>query len=189
MALKNDNNIKHNSNLLNYQCRRGSEKANNEIYQKSSETREKKLKTSPDKNRNRDSNKNNTNVTARKHNDKRSQSEDKDEVRGNKTPKKDIVIIGNSMIKYVNGREISRSSSVKIRSHPGATTKDLIDFVRPTAQKKPKMMVIHSGTNDLTYKVNTLQKVRKVINAIKENDVTTKLKPFCQVSSTEMIKI
>ena len=33
------------------------------------------------------------------------------------------------------------------------------------------MMVIHSGTNDFTYKVNTLQKIRKVINAIKENDV------------------
>ena len=169
---KNDINIKqkvidsileYNSNLLNYQCCRGSEKDNNEIYQKSSETREKKLKRSPDKNRNRDSNRNNTNVTARKH----SQSEDKDEVRGNKTPKKDIVIIGDSMIKYVNGRETS--SSVKIRSHPGATTEDLIDYVRPTARKNPKMMVIHSGTNDLTYKVNTLQKIRKVINAIKEN--------------------
>ena len=71
------------------------EKANNEIYQKSSETRENKLKTSPDKNKNRDCNRNNTNVTARKHNDKPSQSEDKDEV----TPKKDIVIIGDSMIK------------------------------------------------------------------------------------------
>ena len=39
----------------------------------------------------------------------------------------------------MNGREISRSSSVKIRSHPGATTEDLIDYVRPTARKKPKM--------------------------------------------------
>ena len=44
-------------------------------------------------------------VTATKHNDKRSQSEHKDEVRDNKTPKKDIVIIGDSMIKYVNGRK------------------------------------------------------------------------------------
>ena len=167
--LKNDINIKqrvidsileHNSNLLNYQCCRGSEKANNEIYQKSSETREKKLKTSPDKNRNRDSNINNTNVTARKHNDKPSQSEDKDEVRGNKTPKKDVVIIGDSMIKYVNGRE---------------TTEDFIDYVRPTARKNPKMMVIHSGTNDLTYKVNTMQKIRKVINAIKENDLNNEI--------------
>ena len=38
------------------------------------------------------------------------------------------------------------------------------------------MMVIHSGTNDITNKVNTLQKIRKVINAIKENDVNQKIK-------------
>ena len=75
----------------------------------------------------------------------------------------------------MNGREISRSSSVKIRSHPGATTEDLIDYVRPTARKNPKMMVIHSGTNDLTNKVNTLQNIRKVINAIKENDVNDEI--------------
>ena len=36
----------------------------------------------------------------------------------------------------MNGQEISRSSSVKIRIHPGATTEDLIDYVRPTARKK-----------------------------------------------------
>ena len=56
--LKSDTNIKqkvidsileHNSNLLNHQCCQGSENANNEIYQKSSETRERKLKISPDK--------------------------------------------------------------------------------------------------------------------------------------------
>ena len=177
--LKSDINIKqkvidsileHNFNLLNHQCCRVSENANNEIYQKS-ENKEKKLKKSPDKNKNRDSNRNKTNVTARKQNDKRSQIEDQDEVRDNKTPKKDIVIIGDSMIKYINAREISRSSSVKIRSHPVVTTEDLIDYVRPTARKNPKMMVIHSGTNDITNKVNTLQKFRKVINAIKENDV------------------
>ena len=79
------------------------------------------------------------------------------------------------MIKYVHGPEISRSSSVKIRSHPGATVEDLIDYVRPTAQKNPEMMVIHSGTNYLTYKVNTFQKIRKVINAIKENDVNNEI--------------
>ena len=79
------------------------------------------------------------------------------------------------MVKYMNGREISRSSSVKIRSHLDATTEDLIDYVRPTARKNPKMMVIHSGTNDLTNKVNTLQNIRKVINAIKENDVNDEI--------------
>ena len=39
--------LEHNSNLLNHQCCRVSENANNEIYQKSSENKEKKLKKSP----------------------------------------------------------------------------------------------------------------------------------------------
>ena len=48
------------------------------------------------------------------------------------------------MMKDMNGWEMSRSSSVKIRSHSGATTEDLNDYVRPTVQKKQKtkMMVI-----------------------------------------------
>ena len=134
--LKSDINIKqkvidsileHNSNFLNHQCCRVSENANNEIYQKSTENKEKKLKKSADKNKNRDSNRNNTSVTARKQNDKRRQIEDQDEVRDNKTPMEDIVIIGDSMIKYIDTREISRSSSVKIRSHPVATTEHPID--------------------------------------------------------------
>ena len=102
---------------------------------------------------------------------------------------KDIVIIGDSMIKYMNGRKISWSSSVKIRSHSGATAEDLIDYVRPTARKKPKMMVIHSRTNDITNKGNTLQKIRKVINAIKENDVNDEIEIVLSSAITEMIKI
>ena len=70
------------------------------------------------------------------------------------------------MIKHVNGREVSRDKSVKIRCHPGATT-DIKDYVRPTARKKPDMTIIHTGTNDIQNKVNTIQKVRKVSTTIK----------------------
>ena len=79
------------------------------------------------------------------------------------------------MIKHVNGREISRDNSVKIRCHLGATTDDIIDYVRPTARKKPDMMIIHTGTIDIQNKVNTLQKVRKVITTIKEIDVNNEI--------------
>ena len=75
------------------------------------------------------------------------------------------------MIKHVNGREVSRDNSVKIRCLLGATTDDIIDYVRPTARKKPDMIIIHTGTNDIQNKVNTLQKVRKVITTIKEIDI------------------
>ena len=51
------------------------------------------------------------------------------------------------------------------------------------------MMVIHSGTNDLTNTVNTFQKIRKVINAIKENDVNDEIEIVFSSVITEMIKI
>ena len=79
------------------------------------------------------------------------------------------------MIKLVNGREVSRDNSVNIRCHPGATTDDIIDYVIPTARKKSDMIIIHTGTNDIQNKVNTLQKVRKVITTIKEIDVNNEI--------------
>ena len=53
------------------------------------------------------------------------------------------------MIKYVNGREASRDDSVKVGSHPGATTDDFIDYVRPTVRKKLNLIILHTRTNDI----------------------------------------
>ena len=93
----------------------------------------------------------------------------------NSTSIKEIIIIGDSMIKHVNVREVSRKNSVKIRCHPDATTDDIIDYVRPAARKKPDMFLIHTGTNAIQNKVNTIQKVRKVITTISEIDVDNEI--------------
>ena len=50
-----------------------------------------------------------------------------------------------------------------------------MDYVKPIARKKTKKVVIHSSTNDIASKVNTLQKIRKLINVIKENDVNEQI--------------
>ena len=84
--------------------------------------------------------------------------------------------------------EVYRDNSVKIRYHPGVTTDDIIDYVRPTARKKPDTIIIHTGTNDIQNKVNTLQKVRKAITTIKELMLTIKYKFIFQVTLTAMIK-
>ena len=63
------------------------------------------------------------------------------------------------IINYVNGQQVSGNDSVKVRSHPGATTDNFIDYVRPTIQKKPNLVIIHSGTNDIQNKVNKIRKV------------------------------
>ena len=100
-----------------------------------------KIKKSPDKSRNRGSNRNNIIVISRKQNDdkcsQKSFKSDQDEVRDKETLE-DIVNTGDSMIKYINDREISRSSSVKIRSDLCATTENLIDKVRSIARKNNK---------------------------------------------------
>ena len=51
------------------------------------------------------------------------------------------------MIKHVNGRDISRSHTVKVRPDSRASTHDLLDYVKPAMRKKPKALVIHTGTN------------------------------------------
>ena len=89
---------------------------------------------------------------------------------------KEVFIIGDSMIKYVNGREVSRNIPVKVTSHPGATTDDFIDYVRPTVRKELNLIIIHTGTNDIQNIVNTLQKIRQVISSIREYDTDDNIK-------------
>ena len=61
--------------------------------------------------------------------------------------KKEVFIIGDLMIKYVNGREVSRNNSVKVRSRPGATKDDFIMSAR-CPKKKLNLIIIHTVTND-----------------------------------------
>ena len=51
------------------------------------------------------------------------------------------------MIKYVNGREVSRNNSVKVRRRPGATIEDFIMSAR-CPKKKLNLIIIHTATND-----------------------------------------
>ena len=84
------------------------------------------------------------------------------------TSKKEIIIAGDSIIMHMNEHEILRDDSVKIGCHPGATTDDITDYVRPTARERPDVISSFTGSNDIQNQVNTLRKVRKVITFVKE---------------------
>ena len=81
---------------------------------------------------------------------------------------------------------VFRDDSVEIRCHPGTTTDDIIDYVRPAACNKPDMIIIQTGTNDIQNKVSMLQKVRK--KPLKKLMLTMKYKLLSQVSFTVRIK-
>ena len=56
--------------------------------------------------------------------------------------------------------------------HPGCSSEDMVDYVKPVARKKPDTLIIHVGTNDLIKGVNTMKKVRKCLKVIRELDNT-----------------
>ena len=68
-----------------------------------------------------------------------------------------------------------------------ATADDVLDYVRPTARQKPDTIIIHTGTNEIQKKVNTLQKIRKITTKLKKSMLTMKYKLLSQVSFTGMI--
>ena len=93
-----------------------------------------------------------------------------------KANKDSIIILGGSMIKHVNGRNISRSHTVKVCSNPGASSHDLMDYVKPAMRKKRKALVIQTGTKDIQQEMNTMKMVNKLFTVMKEIDLKKKLK-------------
>ena len=56
------------------------------------------------------------------------------------SPKKKVAVIGDSMIKYLRRENLSsKNYEVKIAAHPGSTTEDLIDYVKPVVRKKKQI--------------------------------------------------
>ena len=61
------------------------------------------------------------------------------------------VIIGDSMIKRVQGWKIARKVGyrVVVKAFPGATTSDMEHYLKPALAKDPRRVILHVGTNDL----------------------------------------
>ena len=77
-----------------------------------------------------------------------------------------------------------KNHAVKIKPHPGATTVDMIDYIKPELRDKPDVIILHCGTNDITNDFNTVKKMKKLVKKIEENDGSTDIvisgliKPF-----------
>ena len=54
--------------------------------------------------------------------------------------------------------------------HPGCSTENTIDYIKPIARKKPDTILLHEGTNGLTKGINTMKNIKKCVEAIRELD-------------------
>eukprot|EP00111_Clytia_hemisphaerica_P004527 TCONS_00012939-protein len=74
-----------------------------------------------------------------------------------KSTRKQVIICGDSLLNNIEGNGISNKKTKSIvRNFPGADSQDMISYLRPVLIKKqPNYLILHVGTNDITYGCNT----------------------------------
>ena len=90
--------------------------------------------------------------------------------------KSKCVIIGDSIIKGLDEKEMKHTNyDIKVKSHPGATSEDLIDYIKPEVRKKPDNVIIHIGTNDLQNDLKTVDHIKQMCDYAKAKSPSTEI--------------
>ena len=85
-----------------------------------------------------------------------------------KKKRRNIIVIGDSILNGIEERGHSKNHNVKVRPYPGATTKDIVDHVKPVARKRPDMLLIHCETNDITNNIDFSKHLKEIVSTIRE---------------------
>ena len=88
---------------------------------------------------------------------------------------KKVEIIGDSMLYGINEKGLCKGHKVKVRSYPGSTTEDICDYINPAIRRKPDVVIIHSGTNDLSHEIQTINKMKSVVKQVRNSIPNTKI--------------
>ena len=70
---------------------------------------------------------------------------------------KNVIICGDSLLNGIESAGISDvQNKVIVRAFPGASSLDMVDYVKPLVNKKPDIIIVHVGTNDLQENVQKM---------------------------------
>ena len=82
------------------------------------------------------------------------------------------LIVGDSMLGGVKEGLIGPRGNMKVRSFPGATLDDMVDYLRPLLRKKPDRVLLHAATNDaINHNANDIIQKILDVKAFIENEV------------------
>ena len=103
-------------------------------------------------------------------NEKESKTEDTKQ-----SPRKNVAIIGDSILNGLSEQGLRKRHNVKIRTHSGATSLDIKDHIRPIIRRKPDHVLVHYGTNDLTKEdvIDTIETIKEIISDAKDESPHT----------------
>ena len=95
----------------------------------------------------------------------------------NTDSKKRIYVCGDSIVNGFENNGLSdKNHATNVKSFSGATSIDMIDFVKPIIAKKPDALLLHIGTNDLSKNIiNTGENIQVIIDFIKESSPETEV--------------
>ena len=86
----------------------------------------------------------------------------------NSKSKKSIVILGDSMLKHLNGSEMSKKvksdCKIFVKHFSGATKNCMEDYLKPSLRKDPNHIIFHVGTNDLILDMTSQDIATTIVN-------------------------
>ena len=88
-----------------------------------------------------------------------------------------VAIVGDSMLKNVQGFKLSNNENrVVVKSFSGAKTTCMLDYIKPSITRKPNMIIIHCGTNDLKDNQHQiLENVNELVNVVARSSSDTQI--------------
>ena len=98
------------------------------------------------------------------------------------------VILGDSMVKYLNAKSLKRSmptgnQNMHLETYRGSTTEAMTYYIKPCLAKQPDQIVLHVGTNDIRDK----QRKEIVDGIMKIQHIIKKESPETVVAVSELI--
>ena len=79
------------------------------------------------------------------------------------------------MLNNIHPRGLSKDSDVKVYSHPRATSDDIKHHINPSINRKPDVLIVHVGSNDITNDIDTITNLQTIVNRVKKKASHSKL--------------
>ena len=79
------------------------------------------------------------------------------------------------MLNNIHPRGLSKDSDVKVYSRPRATSDAIKHQINPSINRKPDVLIVHVGTNDITNDIDTITNLQTIVNRVKKKSSHSKL--------------
>ena len=79
------------------------------------------------------------------------------------------------MLNGLHEKGLSKNHLVKVKNFSGGTSETILDNIDEIMKSKPDCLIIHTGTNDLTNGINSLNQAKKIIKEVNKLSKNTKI--------------